>query len=215
MKRVSALWFFPVWLSALQPNPIPTQIVFSGEAVAALKAVHQGFNAVGYKFDITAVTAENSSGKVSGTAVGIRPFSVEAFGENLKEEGLLLESIGMEQGVLKLKLDAKNALWNAPLIGNDEGVQLERSNGAKWFRVQSGQTIRIEPPYTGKWYPDIAIFDASFRVLYSYRSQKAKDQFEFELPEGAHYLKVSNVWGMKVLKEGTWIESITPGRQER
>lgn len=212
MMKLKTIVFFPALLFALQPNTIQTQIAFSGEPMAAIKAIMQGFNAVGYKFEVNALSLENSYGELHGSAVGIKPLSVGVLGENLAEEGIVLESSGLEKGVLTLRLNTENAVWNAPLIGSDEGAELQRASSAQWFRVQSGQTIRMEPPYVGKWYPDIAVLDASMRVLYSFRSPKAKDELELELPDGAYYLKVSNVWGMKVLKEGMWIESITPGR---
>ncbi|MBN2869810.1 MAG: hypothetical protein JXK04_02530 [Campylobacterales bacterium] len=215
MKKFTTLLWFPVVAFALQPSQIQTQIGFSGEPVVALKAIQRSFNAAGYKFDVHSVSLENGNAEVSGTAVGMRAFSVDVFSENLKEEGVAIESTASNQNVLKMTLNAENAVWNTPLIGSDEGVQLERSNIAQWFRIENAQTIRIEPPFAGKWYPDVAVLDASLRVLHSYRSLKAQDALELEVPQGAYYLKVSNVWGMKVLKEGMWIESISTGRQER
>ncbi len=212
MNKFNALLFFPLIAFAAQPNQIRTEIGFSGGPVVALKTIQRSFNAAGYKFDVDAMSLENGKSVMSGRAVGMRAFSPEVFIENLKEEGMAIESIASIQSVLTMTLNAENSVWNAPLIASDDGIQLERSSSAQWFRVENAQTIRIESPYVGKWYPDVAVLDASLRVLYSHRSLKAIEHFEIELPEGACYLKVSNVWGMKVLKEGMWIESISPGR---
>lgn len=212
MRRLITLLFFPVFAFALQPNHLPTQIAFSGEPAVAVKTIQYSFNAIGYKFEINGLIVHNLEGEFSGTAVGMRAFNIAALSENLQDAGIAVESAGLEGGTLKLRLNAKNAVWNTPVIGSDEGAELQRTSAAQWFRVQGGQTIRIEPPFVSKWYPDIAVLDASMQVLYSFRSPKAKEELELQLPEGAYYLKVSNIWGMKVLKEGMWIESITPGR---
>lgn len=212
MKGLKALFFVPVLAFALQPNQIRTQISFAGEPMTALKAIQQGFSTLGYKYEITAMSMKDGYGEVHGTAVGIKPFSAETLNESFAEEEMAVENADFNEGSLRMVLDAKEAVWNAPLIGNDEGVELQRPSNAQWFRIQGGQTVRIEPPYVGKWYPEIAVLDGSMRVLYSYRSPKSKEAWEIELPEEARYLKVSNVWGMKLLKEGMWVESITPGR---
>lgn len=212
MKGWITLIFIPVFVFALQPNSIKTHILFSGEPILALKAIQQSFHAAGYKLDVHTFSMEDSTGEIGGTAVGLKPFSIGMLRENVQEEGMALTRASTEQGVLKLVLDAANGAWSAPQIGSDEGAELKRSSNPQWFRIQGGQVLRFEPPYVGKWYPEIALLDASMRVLYAYRSAKATEEFELEVPEGACYLKVSNVWGMKVLKEGTWIESVTPGR---
>lgn len=212
MRWLKTLLFFPVLAFALQPNAVRTEIAFVGEPIVTLKAIQQSFNAAGYRFEINALSVEEGYAEVYGRAVGIKSLNLGVIHEHLRDEGIRVESAAAERGILKLTLDAKNGVWNAPVIGSDEGVQLQKTNSPQWFRINGGQTIRIEPPYVGKWYPEIAVLDASMRVLYSFRSPKAKDQFELELPEGACYLKVSNVGGMKVLKEGMWIESVSPGR---
>ena len=212
MKRLGTLLFFPLFAFALQSNHILTQIEFSGEPVVAVKVIQNGFNAAGYRLEIHSLMTENGRGTLQGEAVGIRAFDPDVLRENLHEQGVAVEQSEERKGVFSLLLDAKNALWNLPQIGNDEGTELERTNVPQWFRVHSGQTIKIEPSYAGKWYPDVAVLDSSMKVLYSFRSEKAQEEWSFRLPEGACYLKVSNIWGMKVLREGTWIESISSGR---
>lgn len=180
--------------------------------MTALKAIQQGFNTLGYKYEITAMSMKDGYGEVDGIAIGVKPFSAETLNESFAEEGVAVENAEAGEGSLHLTLDARKAVWNAPLIGDDEGVELQRPSSAQWFQVQGGRTVRIQPPYVGKWYPEITVLDGSMRVLYSHRSATSKEEWEMELPEEARYLKVSNVWGMKLLKEGMWVESITPGR---
>ncbi len=212
MRKWGILWLLPVAVFAAQPLKFSPAITFEGESQVALKLLHNAFHSVGYKLDVRNLSVASAQGRIEGEAVGLRPFAVDAFAENLKEEGALVADAGSARGALRLNLDARNGFWNLAMIGVDEGVQLERSAAPVWFRVENGQTLRIEAPYVGKWYPDIAVLDRSFRVLSTYRSPYDAEEYEFPLPEGAHYLKVSNLWGMKGVGEGMWIESKSPGR---
>ena len=191
---------------------INTHISFSGNAMLSIRTINQAFNAIGYKLDINTLDVQNSSGELSGTAIGTKGFNPTALSENLKEQGIKIEKAHLDKSDLTMTLDTQNAQWNLPLLGSDEGTELKRVNVAQWFRVEEGQHIRIIPPYVGEWYPDVAVLDASMSLLSSFRSLEPKEELEFELPQGAYYLKISNAQGMKVLKEGMWIESMSRGR---
>jgi len=209
MKRLALLLWFPflVWGSSIN-----TQITFSGEPAVSMRTLTHAFNAVGYKLDVDTLVIQNLTGDLHGMAIGNKVFNPTALGENLKEQGIRIERAHLDKNGLSLIVDTRNAFWNTPLLGADEGSELKRTNAAQWFRVEEGQTIHIEPPYTGKWYPDLSVLDSSMHVLSSFRSSESKEELQFELPQGAYYLKISNAQGMKVLKEGMWIESMSPGR---
>ncbi len=191
---------------------INTQIGFTGEPTVSLRTITQAFNAIGYRFDVKLLTVDNGRGELQGSAVGNRTFMPAVLGENLKEQGIRIDSAHVDQNGIALIVNTQNALWSVPLLGSDEGTELKRMNGAQWLRVEEGQSIRIQPPYAGKWYPEIAVLDASMHLLASYRSLEPKEEFQSELPPAAYYLKISNIQGMKVLKEGMWIESMSLGR---
>jgi len=210
MKYLILLFFFPLFLLATSFN---VQISFSGEPALAVKTISNAFYALGYRFDIHSINTENSSGELQGTAAGNKPISASLLAEGFKEQGIEIESERSDQKTLIMSVNVQNALWNVPLLGSDEGTELKRSYSAQWFRVDEGQSIRIEPPYGSEWYPDIAVFDKAMHLLYSQQSHETKETFEAELPSGAYYLKVSNLQGMKVLREGMWIESKSLGRQ--
>lgn len=141
-----------------------------------------------------------------------KPINPTVLAENLQEEGMTLRYIRMNHGTMELGADATAAIWNVQSLGSDEGAQMQRSATPYWFRVEKGQTISIEPSYGGKWYPDISVLDITMRPLSTYRSQKSADVLKLSLPEGAYYLKISNTNGMKTLKEGMWVESMSEGR---
>lgn len=174
-----------------------------------IRTITQAFNSAGYRLDIGSLSVDNNSGELNAIATGNRPFSLNALAENLKQQEMRVDKADLDQTGLSLKLDTQNVKWDLPLLGTDDNIELKRANSAQWFRVDESQKIRIAPPYVGKWYPDIAVLDSKMDVLYSFRSLEAHEEFLFELPEGAYYLKVSNAQGMKMMKDGMWVESIT------
>lgn len=212
MKRLFWLLFFPLIMWAAPPVQFKTQITFRGESLVAVKSIMHTFSSLGYRLDIGTFSTDKGSGVLQGTVSGIKPFSPEVFTENLKEEGLVINTIRVERGTLVLNVNAEKGVWTAPLIGRDEGVELQKSAASQWFRVEEDQAIRIQPPYGSKWYPEIAVLGSTMEVLYSSRAGKPEEQIEISLPPGAAFLKVSNTNGMKVLPGGMWIESLSPGR---
>lgn len=209
MQRFIVLLCFPFLLWGTSIN---TQITFSGDARVSLRSITHAFNLIGYKFELKSFAMHDGLGVLHGIAMGNKAFSAAVLGENFKEQGIRIERAHADSNGLSLVLDTQSAFWNSALLGSDEGAELKKVNTPQWFRVEQMQHIRIEPPYAGQWYPDIAVLDASMHVLSSFRSPIPEEEFQFELPQGAYYLKISNGQGMKVLKEGMWIESMSPGR---
>lgn len=209
MNRILSFFCLPLLLFGGSLN---THIMFNGEPMVSLRTITQAFHGIGYKLEIDSLTVQNHTGELSAAAVGNKPFNGVALDENLKDEGIRVEKAYFDKGELFLELDTQSSFWNLPLLEGDDGAELKRVGTAQWFRVENVQHIRIQPPYTGKWYPDVAIYDRSLRLLSSFRSQESKEELQFEFPQDAYYLKVSNVQGMKVLKEGMWIESMSTGQ---
>ncbi len=185
-----------------------THVTFNGEPIASVRTITQSFNTLGYKLDITAFTAQKNAGEFSAIAIGNRPFSEAGLEENLKDQGIEIEKAAVENEELILVLDTQGSVWNVPALEEEGGIELKRVSAAQWFRVEQAKALKIHPPYEGKWYPDIAIFDRSMHQISSIRADEDKNEFQMELPAGAFYLKVSNVQGMKLLKEGMWIEAV-------
>jgi hypothetical protein len=205
MNRIIFLLFLPILLLG---GSLKTHVTFRGEPAVSLRTITQAFNAIGYKLDITALAIQKNGGEFRAISVGNRPFSGSGLEENLKEQGIVIEKASLEKEELVLVVDTQSSIWNVPVIREEEGVELKRVSTPQWFRVEEAKAIRIQPPYAGKWYPDIAVFDRTMHPISSFRANDDKNELQFELPAGAYYLKVSNVQGMKLLKEGMWIEAV-------
>ncbi len=141
-------------------------------------------------------------------ASGNKPFEGRYFSEILGGNGMLLTKATVKDKKWLLIVDAAQVHWEIPTISPNEGSGMDKSPNASWFRVDESSALTIEAPYSGKWYPEVALLDSSMNVLESVREFTPKSRLDFSLPQGATYLKVSNANGMKLLKEGTSVEHI-------
>lgn len=169
--------------------------------------VQRVLESMGFKVDIYHFSATDEVTELDMTLYAKKPFDPKAFVEDLKDHQIMAGDEQVKDRQWTIALDATQALWNVPAITEDEGAQVERTNVAAWFRVNKTLGITVEAPYGHKWYPEIAVFDDKMEILASIKEPAFKDHMTFLLPEHAMYLKVSNANGMKMLREGMWIES--------
>lgn len=212
IRSLGLFFLLSLGLLGAQLTQLKTHIELRAEPLPALTALISTFNTLGYKIQIDSLSTSESVMQIDAVLIGIKPFNSAILAEHFQENGLKLTHGRVNQGKLELAIDATAAVWNVPLLNADEGIELQRSSTPYWFRVEPGQVVSIQAPYGGKWYPDISVLDGSMRLLSSYRSEKNHDDLKLPLPEGAYYLKISNTYGMKALKEGMWVESMSDGR---
>lgn len=197
---------------AVPLNTIHVRIDFVGVPAVALKVITQSFGTVGYRLDPSFLDYRENKGILEGYLTGIRPLGAEQLNQVLHESDFDVSDGQVKEKNLFFKVNGTSGYWNATPLPADEGIELKKSASAQWFQVEGGQNIHIVPPYAGRWYPDIAVFDGRMNVLMEKRDTKGEEGLEIDLPQEAKYLKVSNLHGMKLLREGTWIESSSPGR---
>lgn len=188
------------------------QVQADGNTVGGLRILQQTLGELGYKMEIEKFFKNTDGFSARCKVIGHKPFNADLFLENLAAQQVKIKNSKKISGGVEIALNLQQSPWQAAPLGADEGSELQKTSSAYWFSVESGQKILIQPPFGVKWYPDIAVFDENFVLLYERRDAKSSDEIEFLLPDGAKYLKVSNMEGMKLLKEGTWVESVSLGR---
>lgn len=176
--------------------------------ILSTKIILQALQITGQKAKITHVIRDDQGIHIEVTTSANKPFEGRYFSEILSENGVLLTKATVKDKKWLLLLDSSQAHWEIPNISPNEGSGMDKSPNPSWFRVDESSALTIEAPYSGKWYPEVALLDASMNVLESVREFTPKTRLDFSLPQGATYLKVSNANGMKLLKEGTSIEHI-------
>lgn len=169
--------------------------------------VQHVLGSMGYKANIHRLSNVNETVEMDIILHAKKQFDPKIFAEELSLHQITVRNGQIKKQQETIELDAADALWNVPAITEDEGAQIERTSVASWFRVNNTSAIAIEAPYGHKWYPEIAVLDNTMQTLISAKESVSQDRITFQLPEHAVYLKVSNTNGMKMLKEGMWIES--------
>lgn len=210
---------FLVWIViftfSLTAGDSKTEVDFHishGNNILSSKIIVLALNTVGQRASIHRYENDGETIRMEISLSGRKAFDSKYFSEILRENGLIITAGSVHDKKWTVEIDASTLLWQVPAITPDEGAQMEKSTTPAWFVVNQSRALTIEAPYGNKWYPDVAVLDANMEVLSSMRSFKSQETMSFTLPEGAMYMKVANTNGMKLLKEGIWIESNTDGR---
>jgi len=178
-------------------------------SILSSKIIVHALNAVGQRSAIHRYEKDGETTRMEISLSGRKGFDPKYFSEILRDNSMVITAGTVRDKKWTIEIDASSLLWQIPAITPDEGAQMEKSAVPAWFVVNQSSALTIEAPYGNKWYPDIAVLDANMEVLSSMRSFKTQERMTFTLPEGAMYLKIANTNGMKLLKEGMWIEHYT------
>ncbi|MGZ8547321.1 MAG: hypothetical protein ACXW33_01775 [Sulfuricurvum sp.] len=208
MKFLFFLLIFLVTLEASE-NKAELHLRVTHGGIVSTKIILSAINAIGQHAALVRYENNGETIEMDILLSGRKAFDAKTFGDLLRESAMVFTKGSVQNKSWHLDMDGSAATWNIPSITIDEGAQLEKSALPHWFVVDQAKAISVEAPYGGKWYPDVAVMDANMQVLVSFRTFTSRDQMSFALPEGAKYLKISSTNGMKLLKEGTWVEHAT------
>lgn len=205
MKPLFWLLIFAVSLAAAEIKTDMQIRILNGNTVST-KVIYNALNTLGQRIIIHRYARDDVADQIEMSLNGRKAFEPKYFNEILRNNGMVITKGTVQNKKWTIEVDASSVLWQIPVISPDEGAQLERSAVPYWFLVNQSTEVAIEAPYGTKWYPDVALLDANMEVLNSFRVFRAQDKLSLKLPEGVMYLKIANTNGMKLLKEGMWVE---------
>lgn len=210
MKSLIWIVFFTFSLIA---SDIKTEVAvrITHGTTLSTKIILQAFNTVGQRIDIHRYESDSEMTQIDILLSGRKVFDPKYFNEIVHANGMTITAGAMSKKKWTIEIDASSVLWQIPAITADESAQMEKSSVPLWFSVNQSRALTIEAPYGGRWYPDIAVLDANMEVLSSEHSFQPQERMSFALPEGAMYLKIANMNGMKLLKEGMFVEQNSNG----
>lgn len=201
------LWFIIFTFSLMADDAkteVNLQVVRGG--ILSSKIIIQALSTIGQRVTIHRFESDDEMTRMDISLSSRKAFDPKYFNEILRDNALIITAGVVHDKKWAITIDASSALWKIPAITPDEGVQMEKTVVPSWFFVNQASALTIEAPYASKWYPEIAVLDANMGILSSIRTFKTQERMSFTLPDGAMYLKVANTNGMKLLKEGMWIE---------
>jgi len=111
-------------------------------------------------------------------------------------------------------IDMKNARLNTKVLNVDEKIKLKRSLYAYWLDVSSIQKLKITSSYRNSWYPYIAYYDKSLKLLRVIKRDKKRSSIILNMKENTHYLKISDIYTLKNIKDSLILTPIGQRKTE-
>ena len=98
-------------------------------------------------------------------------------------------------------VDMQNAKLNTKVLHVDEKISLKRSLYAYWLDVSNIKKLKITSSYRNSWYPYIAYYDKSLKLLRVIKRDRKRRSIIINMKEDTHYLKISDIYTLKNIKD--------------
>jgi hypothetical protein len=98
-------------------------------------------------------------------------------------------------------VDMKNAYINTKRLKRGVNIKLKRSLYAYWLDVGAIKRLTINSSYKNNWYPYIAYYDKSLKLLKVVKKNRRLISINLNISQNTKYLKVSDVYTLKNIKD--------------
>jgi hypothetical protein len=98
-------------------------------------------------------------------------------------------------------IDMQNAKLNVSELEGGVEFRLKRSLYAYWLDVSKVQTVQILSSARNDWYPYIAFYDKSLKLLRVMKIDTKKSNIFLDMKEDTHYIKISDIYTLKNIKD--------------
>jgi len=98
-------------------------------------------------------------------------------------------------------IDMKNARLNTKVLENGMEIRLKRSLYSYWLDVSKIKKLKITSSYRNSWYPYIAHYDKSLKLLRVIKRDSKKRRITIDMKENTYYLKISDIYTLKNIKD--------------
>ena len=99
-------------------------------------------------------------------------------------------------------IDTKNAHLKALQLKNGQSHKYKRLQYATWVDVKYIKQIRIKSHKANHWFPYIALYDSSLRLLKVIKKDKESRQYLLDLPQETRYIRVSDLYTITNIRYG-------------
>lgn len=98
-------------------------------------------------------------------------------------------------------VDMAHGYLNIPELKSKKELRLKRSLYAHWLDVSGIEYLDIRSSSRNQWYPYIAYYDSSLHLLKIIKENAIYREISLEMPKGAKYMKISDVYTLKNVKD--------------
>jgi len=99
-------------------------------------------------------------------------------------------------------IDTKNAHLKALQLKSGQSHKYKRLQYATWLDVKHIKKLRIKSHNANHWFPYIALYDSSLRLLKVIKKDKESRQFLLDLPQETRYIRVSDLYTITNIRYG-------------
>ena len=104
-------------------------------------------------------------------------------------------------------IDMKNAYLMLAEFNPDEERVLKKSLYEHWLNVKSSKSLTLWSLKGNNWYPYVSIYDKELHLLKVYKRDRRTFKIELELPEDTVYVKITDLYSLKNIKEGLRVQA--------
>lgn len=98
-------------------------------------------------------------------------------------------------------IDMQKAKLNVSELESGVEFRLKRSLYAYWLDVSKVGTVEILSSARNDWYPYIAFYDKSLKLLRVMKIDTKKSDIFLDMKEDTHYIKISDIYTLKNIKD--------------
>lgn len=98
-------------------------------------------------------------------------------------------------------VDIKNAKLDVSELEDGVEFKLKRSLYAYWLDVSNIDKIEVSSSARNDWYPHIAYYDKSLKLLKVMKIDAKKTNITLEMKEDTRYIKISDIYTLKNIKD--------------
>lgn len=84
---------------------------------------------------------------------------------------------------------------------------LKKSLYEHWLNVKSAKSLTLWSLKGNSWYPYVSIYDKELHLLKVYKRDKRTSKITLELPEDTVYVKVTDLYSLKNIKQGLRVQA--------
>jgi hypothetical protein len=107
----------------------------------------------------------------------------------------------------RYEIDISQAHLSLDTIQSGEEIVYKRSLYAHWLDVSHVKKLTLWSSKGNNWYPYVAYYDSSLRLLKVFKRDKKTWKITFTLPRDAAYMKITDLYSVANIKNGLRLEA--------
>lgn len=106
-------------------------------------------------------------------------------------------------------IDMNDARLNVETLEDSQELRLKRSLDAYWLDVSKVDKVEISSSARNDWYPYIAYYDKYMNLLRVIKIDKKRNFLTLNMRQNTHYIKISDIYTLKNIKDDLVLKPIT------